>query len=70
MALFSDYRGRAQQSTVVTCDDRLLSVHTSGKLGDSEFSRGELRACRKSWGICIARYGPVDCSILVILKPW
>ena len=26
----------------------------------SEFSRGELRARRKSWGICIARYWPVD----------
>ena len=25
-----------------------------------ELSRGELRHCRKSWGICIARYGPVD----------
>ena len=25
-----------------------------------EFSRGELRARRKSWGICIARYWPLD----------
>ena len=26
----------------------------------SQFSRGELRARRKSWGVCIARYWPVD----------
>ena len=26
----------------------------------SEFSRGELRARRKSWGICIAWYWPLD----------
>ena len=37
-----------------------IIIMMTRKSRKSEFSRWELRARRKSWGICIARYWPLD----------